>query len=143
MTLPDRFEIVNKKVVICASVNDSSPIDINYLKRHEGWGYVKVRSDIVYFALYVGRPIKEIRYFGIIERIISPIDALSPVKNKRHARIAAMEGKKYIQLKKGTLVELQNPIGNRQGARPIRIQGHKIVDLQTFLQAQTLDDILR
>lgn len=146
MTLPDRFEIVNKKVVICASVNheeSSSIIGVNFLLENEGWGYVSVSDDVVYFALYVGRPFKEIKYFGIIERIISPIDTLSPVKDEMHAKKAAREGKKYIQLKKGTLVELQNPIGNRQGARPKRIQGHKIVDLQTFLQAQTLDDILR
>ena len=143
MTLPDRFEVVNKKVAIFVTLNDGniSPIDINHLKTYEGWGYVNVSSDVVYFALYIGRPTKEIRYFGIVERIISPIDTLSPVKDTSHARKAAKQDKKYIQLKKGTLVELQDPIGNRQGARPRWIHGHKIVDLRTFLQAQTLDDL--
>ena len=147
MTLPDRFEVVNKKVVIFTTVNnrnrprDEPPINEDYLESNEGWGYVHLadNTDVVYFALYVGHPDQKIKYFGIIDRIISPVDTLSPVKKRKDAREAAGKGKKYIVLKEGTLVKMQHPIP--LGTHRTRMQGTKIVDLQTFINAETIDDL--
>lgn len=147
MTLPDRFEVLNKKVVIFTAVNnrnrprDEPLINERHLNKYKGWGYVHLadNTDVVYFALYVGHPDQKIKYFGIIDRIISPVDTLSPVKKRKDAREAAGKGKKYIVLKEGTLVKMQHPIP--LGTHRTRMQGTKIVDLQTFINAETIDDL--
>ena len=89
--------------------------------------------------IYEGVPTKAIRYFGIIDRIISPIDTLSPFRDETHSQDMAKEGKKLILLKKGTLNKLGHPI--TLGPSGVGIMGPQFVKLSAFLDAHTLDDL--
>jgi hypothetical protein len=141
MTQPQRFKILDKKVVICPSKSEENSENdggVNFLRENNAWGYVKIAQDPIYFALYEGDPTMAIRYFGIIDQIISPIDTHSPFRREPYAEKLAREGKKLILLKEGTLEELEHPI--RIGPSRIGIMGTQFVDLSTFLDASTLDD---
>jgi len=118
-------------IVVCPS----RPEGVDFLKRNQAWGFVRIRREPRYFALYVSSPIHAITHFGEVEKVAEPKD--SRVANPEEYETYGV-GKKVIQLKAGSLKELGDPI--TKGTQPIP-QGIWYTTLSKFLRANTLDDL--
>jgi hypothetical protein len=129
-----RSSVINLEegnVVICPS----KPEGVDFLKQYQAWGFVRIKREPRYFALYVSSPKHAITHFGEVEKVVDP----------KYSRVANPEeystykvGKKVIQLKVGSLRELSDPITKGTQRVP---QGIWYTTLSKFLHANTLDDL--
>jgi len=128
----------NGKMVICPS----KPDGIEFLTKHQAWGFVRIRQDkgedLRYFALYVSKEVGAVKYFAEIERIV----------DARESRIPDFEdyttyepGKKVIELKDGSLRKLKD--GIRRGEHYAFTRGRWYTTLHDFIEAKSLDDTVR
>lgn len=121
------------EVLICIS----RPDGIDFLKTSNGWGFIRVRRQPKYFALYVSSPHSAVKYFAEVEKIIDPKSPESPVE-KPEIYEGYAEGKKLILFRKDSLRELTDPIP-RGEKWP---QSLFYTMLYTFITASSLDNII-
>jgi len=145
ITIPKEFPVISReelaslkegKVVICPS----KPEGVNFLLQYNAWGFVRIRREPEYFALYVSRPESRISFFGEVKEILYPKDPGSPITEEEARRYKEFkEGKKVIVLKPESLRRLDK--GIPKGTLKKVLQGLKYVTLSQFISAKTLDDL--
>jgi len=124
-------------VVICPS----KPDGVNFLLRHEAWGFVRIRKRPQYFALYISHPESRVSYFGEVKEVLEPKDPESPISEEEARNYKEFkEGKKIIVLKPESLKKLDKGIPKGTLKRG-RLQGLKYTTLGKFTNARTLDDL--
>jgi hypothetical protein len=124
--------LTDGEVVVCPS----RPEGVDFLKRYNAWGFVKIGREPRYFALYVSSPDSAVRYFAEIEKIVDPKSSESPVNDPERYKIS--EGKRLILFRKDSLRELADPLA--RGERwP---QGKFYLTLSRLIKAKSLDDII-
>jgi len=118
-------------VVVCPS----KPSGADFLRRYQAWP-ARIGSERKprYFALYISNPVRAIKYFGEVEDVVEANGF--QVENPEDKKYLA--GKRMIQLKRGSLRELGDPI--KRGTRHVP-QGIWYTPLSKFLHANTLDDL--
>jgi len=118
-------------VVVCPS----KPSGTDFLRRYQAWP-ARIGSERKprYFALYISSPVRAIKYFAEVEDVVEA-DGFQ-VENPEDKKYLA--GKRMIQLKKGSIRELSDPI--KRGTQYVP-QGIWYTSLSKFLHAKTLDDL--
>jgi hypothetical protein len=124
------------EVAICPSKSEG----IAFLRKHNAWGFVRIKRKPKYFALYVSSPESKISFFGHVRDVVDPADAASPVRDSYHEYDSFEEGKKVIVLQPESLFRLREgiPLGSTVGKVPYSL---RYVSLSRFLSAKTLDDL--
>jgi len=121
------------EVVVCPS----RPEGIDFLKRYNAWGFVRIGREPRYFALYVSSPESAVRYFAEIEKIVDPKSSESPVNDpERYEEYS--EGKKLLLFRKDSLRELADPLPRGEKWS----QGKFYLTLSRLIKAKSLDDII-
>ncbi|MEM0135488.1 MAG: hypothetical protein QXU18_09765 [Thermoplasmatales archaeon] len=130
-------------VVVCPSHDTNEEENgVSFLKNHYLWMSVKIADSMVnkikYFALYVGEPTSQVKYFAEVSRIVDRSD-------KEFMKIHGFDeprpedrGKKAIELKNYTLVELSDPIRSVPGRG---VRGIIYSRLSDFIRAETIQDL--
>ena len=125
------------RVVVCPSRIDG----VEFLKKYNAWGFVKMREEKVpYFSLYVGRPESSILYFGEIETVTKPLESKEDLVKIQEKDIETFEpGKRVIHLKPGTLVKFADPIPlkNKRFVPKSRLY----TTLEKLTQAEHIEDL--
>ncbi len=84
---------------------------VEFLKKYNAWGYVRINRKPKYLALYVSRPYSKVVYFGEIDYITNPFESKDEIKNIEEAdKTTFSPGKQVVYLKKDSLVKLSDPI---------------------------------
>ncbi len=106
---------------------------INFLKKYNAWGYLRIKKRPDYLAIYVSRPESKIMYFGKVKKVIyaNKVDNI-PVASKDI-------DKKLILLCDDSLRRLEKVIP--LGKCPWKAQSTKRVRLSRFIKANSLDDL--
>lgn len=133
-------DLPNGEVIVCPSnlgkIEDGVRHGIEFLKYHNAWGFINVGREPDYLAIYVTKPVQEVKYFGEIEEIIDPKRERSPVENfDKHSTYS--EGKELLLLKEESLRELENPIPF-EGKN---IFGPRYTTLDKLRKATTTEDL--
>jgi len=132
-------ELPNGEVVVCPSnpggIENGIRSGVEFLKYHNAWGFIRINEEPKYLAMYVTKPVQEVKYFGEIEKIIDPGKEESPIDNLEKHNYS--EGYKLILLKEGSLRELENPILFGEDI----IQNLRYTDLEKLKKASTTDDL--
>jgi hypothetical protein len=110
-----------------------------FLLKYNAWAHVHIGRQPPYFALYVGAPDSEIRYFGEIAKIIEPSDHDSPIRDNYREIPGYSEGKKLILLKEGSVKRLEKPVPI--GRPTARTRGLFYTSIEKFSKANSLDDL--
>ena len=138
--LVKRIEFASKppgEVVLCPS----KPEGIEFLKKYNAWGFVKLMNrDVPYFALYVGDPESSVLYFGEVELITKPITSKEDLKRIEEKDVASFPyGKRLIHLKQGTLVKLIDsiPLKNKR----IAPRGLRYTTLEKLINATYAEEL--
>lgn len=127
------------KVVICPSrpgfeMPDNKYYGERFLLEYGAWGFVKIEKNPEYFALYLSSPVKAVRYFAVIDEIISPEGDLR-VENYQEYEIYS-PGKMVIHLEE-PLIELNDEIPFEGGIIP----NIRYTTLDKFIEAETTKDL--
>jgi len=133
-------DLPNGEVIVCPSnpgeIEDGLRSGIKFLKYYNAWGFINVGREPDYLAIYVTKPVQEIKYFGEIEDIIDPKDERSPVENlDKHSTYS--KEKELLLLKEDSLRELENPI-SFEGKK---IMGPRYTTLDKLRNARTTADL--
>ena len=125
------------EVVLCPSRIEG----VEFLRKYNAWGFVKLRkSDVPYFALYVGKPESSVLYFGEIESITQPLKSKDDLVKIREEDKSTFEpGKRVIHLKSGTLVKFEDPIPLSAKKRAPRFLMY--TKLERLVQAKNIDEL--
>lgn len=117
----------------------SKPDGIEFLKKHNAWGFIRLNRAPKYLALYISQPVSAIQFVGEVERVIDGDDPSSPVGTETEAY---QPNRKLVVLKRGRLWRLAEQITlgvPRPGKAP---QGPRYLELSELAIARTLDDLL-
>lgn len=114
---------------------------VEFLKKYNAWGYVKIRKpNVPYFALYVGKPESSVLYFGEIESITQPLKSKDDlVKIREEDRATFEPGKRVIHLKSDTLVKFEDPIPLSAKKKAPRFLMY--TRLEKLVQAKNIDEL--
>jgi hypothetical protein len=114
-----------------------------FLKKYNAWGYVRVGGTAPYLALYVGRPKSAIVYFGEVDSVTQPLKSKEDAVKRTGIQERDMKmfsaGKRVINLKPGSLVELKDPIPleDRRSAP----RGFRYTSLGKLIEAKRVEDL--
>lgn len=143
----ERKDLLNKypegEVVVTTSkprgVEDELPSGEAFLEEYKAWGFVNVKREPDYFALYVSKPESKVKYFGKVKDIIEPTDSRSPVSDKvlGEESWSYEEGKKLILLEEDSIVKIVPPI--EYGTK--MLLGLRYTTLENLVEAETTDDL--
>lgn len=100
------------EVIICPS----KPQGVDFLKRFNAWGFIRVARQPRYLALYVSRPYSELQFLGEIDSYLDPRDPTSPVRDPDKYETFE-EGKKMVMLRRGSVRKLADPLKLNQPFR--------------------------
>lgn len=137
------FPVVHRKelgkledgeVIICPS----RPPGVDFLRRFNAWGFIRVARQPRYLALYVSRPHSELQYLGEIDSYLDPRDPTSPVRDPDKYDTFE-EGKKLVMLRKDSVKKLADPLKLKSAFPPV---GPRYTTLSRIISARLLDDIL-
>ena len=132
-------------VIICAAgPSGGGDYGEDFLLNNYYWKAVKISDiwipSIKYFALYVTEPESKVKYFAEVSRIVDITDyefrtlhGISEIKLED-------KGKKAIELKNYSLVELKDPIPAVPG-RGGGIQNLKYSKISKFVNAKNVQDL--
>lgn len=123
----------NGMVVICPS----KPSGVDFLTKYNAWGFVRVKQNPQYFALYVTHPQSRILYFGEVEDIIYPSDPKSPLTKEQALQYKDIETKKLVVLKPNSLKKLKEGIPRGKWWS----QGLYYTTLEKLITAKVTDDL--
>ncbi|MCK4581963.1 type I restriction enzyme HsdR N-terminal domain-containing protein [Candidatus Bathyarchaeota archaeon] len=118
----------------------SKPEGVEFLRKYNAWGFIRVLRKPIYFALYVGRPESKLLYFAEIDRITDPIGAREEVSTIQDQDMDTFEkGKQVIWLKPNSLKKFTDPIpliDKRRGPR-----GPRYTTIEKIVNAKRFSDL--
>jgi len=121
-------------------VSPSKPEGVEFLRKYNAWGFIRVLRKPRYFALYVGRPESKLLYFAEIDRITDPIGAREEISTIQDQDMDTFEkGKQVIWLKPNTLRKFTDPIpliDKRKGPR-----GPRYTTIEKIVNAKRFSDL--
>ncbi len=129
-------DLPNGLVVICPAQGRG----VDWMKKYNAWGYVRVARTPDYFALYVSNHIRQIRYFARVLKVIDPDDPASPVRSDFEDDSTYRPGKKVIMFVPGSLQEVKSPIPLGQKRR-YAMRSLRYTTLEALRNARSVDDI--
>ena len=135
-------ELVSKPpgdVVLCSSKFEG----VEFLKKYNAWGFVKINRQVPYFALYVGSPESAVLYFGEVESITQPITSKADIQSIEENDLDNQDysGKRVIHLKQGTLVKLRNPIPLKD--KKLAPRGPMYTTLEKLIHANHTEELYK
>ena len=135
--LADLSSLPDDEVIICPS----KPAGVDWMLRYYGWGYIRIRRQPKYFALYVTDSTRRVRYFARVDRIVEPSADDSPVKEVYSTDRTYKPGKKVLLFKPDSLSRLgeEIPLGENRYI----LQSPKYYTLSSLRKARTTDDLKR
>ena len=120
------------ETIICPS----KPEGVEFLLRNNAWGFVSIRRQPQYFALYVSWPESSVTHFGIVDHVVDAASEESPV-SPPEGYDEHMRRRKVIVLKGGSLRLLADPLPKGK-MWPRRSE---YVTLARLASADTYDDL--
>ena len=121
-------------------VSPSKPEGVEFLRKYNAWGFIRVLRKPRYFALYVGRPESKLLYFAEIDRITDPIGAREEISMIQDQDMDTFEkGKQVIWLKPNSLKKFTDPIpliDKRRGPR-----GPRYTTIEKIVNAKRFSDL--
>jgi len=135
LPLADLSALAEDQVIVCPS----KPAGVDWMFRYYGWGYIRIRRQPKYFALYVTDGTRRVRYFAMVERIVEPSADDSPVREVYSTDRTYKPGKKVLLFKRNSLSRLREeiPLGNNRYI----LQSPKYYTLSSLRKAKTTDDL--
>jgi len=118
----------------------SKPEGVEFLRKYNAWGFIRVQRKPKYFALYVGKPESKLLYFAEIDRITDPIGAREEISMIQDQDMDTFEkGKQVIWLKPNSLKKFTDPIpliDKRRGPR-----GPRYTTIEKIIHAERFSDL--
>ena len=113
---------------------------LEFIKKYNAWGYVKMNKKPKYVAFYLTKPYSSISYIGEFNNITNSFKNKDEIENIEEADKATFKpGKSLIYLKKNSLKKLSNPIEcKHKGYVP---QGLIYTTLDRLKKASDTDDL--
>ena len=111
---------------------------IEFLKKNNAWGFVRIGQDPDYVGMYIAKPAQEVRYFAEVDSIVpaTEADLASPLES--YVDMAKFDrDKKVVRFKDGSLHKLEDPIPHGEYTP----QGMSYTTLEKFKQAEQTGDL--
>ena len=122
-------------MLICPARPDGA----GFFTRYKAWGFIRLREQPQYVALYIAHPESAIRYLGEVERVVDRDNAPSDMR-AAYPGDEWPAGKKALIFKRGRAWELSEPIrlGEDRKKAPRGPRGCTVSELG---HAETMDDL--
>jgi len=132
-------------VIICpSSPSGGGDYGVDFLMNNYFWKSVRINDAwiprIKYFALYVTEPESKVKYFAEVSRIVDMSDPEFMTVHEISEIKPEDKGKKAIEIKNYSLVELKDPIPAVPG-RGGGIQNIKYSKINKFINAGNVQDL--
>jgi len=113
---------------------------VEFLKKYNAWGFVKMNQPAKFLALYVGSPFSKVMYFGEIDYCSNRYEDKEEIKNVDDTdKTTFKPGKQIVYLKRGSLFKLSDPIPvGKRGSAPYSLQ---YTMLKRIKSAKTTEDM--
>ncbi|MFQ5873335.1 MAG: hypothetical protein ACE5JL_06000 [Dehalococcoidia bacterium] len=128
-------QLEDGQVLICPS----RPDGVDFFMRYRAWGFIRLREQPRYVALYVAQPESAIRFLGEVERIVDHDTAPKGMRSVYQWE-GWPAGKKALLFKPGRAWELAEPI-SLGGDRKKAPRGPRGCTLSDLARARTMDDL--
>ena len=98
-------------------------------------GFVNLVRGPDYFGLYISSPVKTVRYFGVVDKIMDPREGEHPVDDFRDYE-PYKDGDKLIMLESDKIIELDDEIPFE--GEPML--GFRYTTLDRFIDAESTEE---
>lgn len=89
----------------------TKPEGIDFLRENNAWGFVTIRREPEFVAIYVSSPTKKVQYFARVKEIVNADDAELARPVEEYSQFDP--SKNVILFEPGSLYELEDPIPYR------------------------------